>query len=66
MDEPTPLPPGKTPAQALGQRIGIGLCVLLGLLVAMGPGVQKGQRILGVLFALACGILLMWKVMRNR
>ena len=66
MDDPPPPPPGKTPAHALGQRIGMGLCVLFGVLVAVGPGVERSQRILGLLFALACGIALGWKVWRNR
>ncbi len=63
---PVPPPPGKTPVQALGQRIGMGICVLFGILVAVGPGVEKSQRILGLLFALACGVPLLWVVLRNR
>ena len=63
---PAPSPPGKIRGRVLGRRIGMTLCAVFGLAVAIGPGVEGSQRILGALFFLACGLPVLWMVLRRR
>ena len=42
------------------------LCAVFGLAVAVGPGVEGSQRLLGLLFFLACGLPVLWMVLRRR
>jgi hypothetical protein len=60
------VPPGKGHARLLGRRVGMTLCAIFGLAVALGPGVQGSQRLLGLLFFLACGLPVLWSVLRRR
>lgn len=43
----------------------MGLCAVFGLAVALGPGVEPGQRLLGLGFGLACGLPVAWAVFRR-
>lgn len=58
--------PSGNPKQVLGRRIGMTLCAVFGLAVALGPGVEPGQRVLGWLFFLACGIPVLWALLWRR
>ena len=64
--EPVPDPPGTSRGRILGRRIGMTLCAAFGLAVALGPGVQGSQRLLGAFFFLACGVPVLWGVLRRR
>ncbi len=59
------MPPTRNREQILGRRIGMALCALVGLAVAVGPGIGRGQRILGLGFFLACGLPVWWNMRRR-
>lgn len=62
---PKPLPAHKSREQILGRQIGMSICAVMGLAVALGPGVERGQRLLGFIFFLACGAPVLWKMLRR-
>ncbi len=63
---PAAVPPTRSREQILGRRIGMGVCAAFGLAVALGPGVEPSQRLLGLLFGLACGLPVARAVWRRR